>query len=114
MDSNTFISRVTNSLSIEKDVIKSTTDNSIELQTINKKSKNHICQYCYRAFPSISLLATHTRVSKKYKTIQNEQLNKIDDYQIHTGERPFSCVDNTCKKSFKTQGALDLHVRRHR
>lgn len=53
--------------------------------------KNHICQSCDRAFPSVSLLTTHNR--------------------IHTGERPFKCT--TCSKSFKTQGALNLHERRH-
>lgn len=63
-------------------------------QTKYKKQmqKNHICQYCGRGFPSVSLLTTHNR--------------------IHTGERPFKCT--TCSKSFKTQGALDLHVRRHK
>lgn len=65
-----------------------------ELQAKHKKNiqKNHICQYCDRAFPSVSLLATHKRT--------------------HTNERPFNC--STCSKSFKTQGALDLHDRRHK
>lgn len=33
-------------------------------QTKHKKNiqKNHICQYCGRGFPSISLLATHNRI----------------------------------------------------
>lgn len=56
--------------------------------------KNHICQYCGRAFPSVSLLTTHNR--------------------IHTGERPFKCNTIQCTKSFKTQGALDLHEKRHK
>lgn len=33
-------------------------------QTKHKKNiqKNHICQYCGRGFPSVSLLATHNRI----------------------------------------------------
>lgn len=44
------------------DVYSSSSTNSIDRQTPSKQ-KNHRCLYCNRFFPSLSLLATHTRVS---------------------------------------------------
>jgi uncharacterized Zn-finger protein len=33
--------------------------------------------------------------------------------RTHTGEKPYECPEETCKKGFKTSGDLQKHVRTH-
>lgn len=101
----------------DQDVNTKTVANTDNIQTNIKKivQKTHTCRYCSRNFPSLSLLATHIRVyfRKFFENVQQffKRTTIFQTFQIHTGERPFNC--NMCSKTFKTQGALDLHVRRH-
>lgn len=93
----------------------------IKRQIKHKRSihKNHMCQHCGRGFPSVSLLTTHNRchTGERWTKLMSIELNRINNsiytfLQSHLFEkRPFKCT--TCSKSFKTQGALDLHERRH-
>lgn len=48
----------------EQSAIIPNVENPIESKLKYKKNiqKNHICQYCGRAFPSVSLLTTHNRI----------------------------------------------------
>lgn len=92
-------------------------ESEIHLPVDESISKRHVCQFCGKNFPSISLLTTHVRVSccnvpNSYLSISNMRLFDLF-LQIHTNERPFICENAECNKAFKTRGGLDLHLRRH-